>query len=200
MHPASRILTYLIAALATPGLPFFMVALLTLAALPLLAVLRRAPVRLMWRARWLLLVLVLGYAYGLPGEPLLPALGDYSPSHAGLLHGSQQALRLLLLLLWLDILVLAQPADRLLEGLYRLAAPFSALGVDSRRAALRLGLTLQAIERLERGRGNLARLLDTDARDDLPGSFSIRMHPLRPLDLLAPTALLGALLALWLNA
>lgn len=200
MHPASRILTYLIAALATPGLPFFMVALLTLAALPLLTVLRRAPVRLMWRARWLLLVLVLGYAYGLPGEPLLPALGDYSPSHAGLLHGSQQALRLLLLLLWLDILVLAQPADRLLEGLYRLAAPFSALGVDSRRAALRLGLTLQAIERLERGRGNLARLLDTDAGDDLPGSYSIRMHPLRPLDLLVPTALLGALLGLWLNA
>ncbi|KAF0102419.1 MAG: hypothetical protein FD187_702 [bacterium] len=200
MHPASRILTYLIAALATPGLPFFVVALLTLAALPLLAILRRTPVRLMWRARWLLLVLVLGYAYGLPGEPLLPALGDYSPSHAGLLHGSQQALRLLLLLLWLDILVLAQPSDRLLEGLYRLAAPFSALGVDSRRAALRLGLTLQAIERLERGRGNLARLLDTDAGNDLPGSFSIRMHPLRPLDLLAPMGLLGALLALWLNA
>lgn len=200
MHPASRILTYLIAALATPGLPFFLVALLTLAALPLLAVLRRAPVRLMWRARWLLLVLILGYAYGLPGEPLLPALGDYSPSHAGLLHGSQQALRLLLLLLWLDILVLAQPSDRLLEGLYRLASPFSALGVDSQRAALRLGLTLQAIERLERGRGNLARLLDADAGGDLPGGFSIRMHPLRPLDLLAPTVLLGALLALWLNA
>jgi len=200
LHPASRILTYLIAALATPGLPFFVVALLTLAALPLLAILRRAPVRLIWRARWLLLVLLLGYAYSLPGEPLLPALGDYSPSREGALHGARHTLRLLFLLLWLDILVLAQPADRLLEGLYRLAAPFSLLGVDSRRAALRLGLTLQAIERLERGRGNLSRLLDADAGSELPGSFSIRMHPLRPLDLLAPTALLAALLALWLNA
>lgn len=200
MHPASRILIYLIAALATPGLPFFVVLLLALAALPLLAVLRRSPLRLIRRTRWLLLVLILGYAYGLPGEPLLAALGDHSPSVEGLLHGAQQAMRLLLLLLWLDILVLAQPTERLLEGLYRLVGPFTVLGVDGRRAAVRLGLTLQAIERLERGRGNLPRLLDADAGSDLPAAFRIRLYPLRFFDLIVPAVLLVALLGLWLSA
>ncbi len=119
MHPASRILTYLLAALVIPGLPFFMLAIPLLGALPILAAQRRAPTRLLWRTRWLLLVLTLGYAYGLPGQALAPGLGDFSPTREGLLYGGEQALRLVALLLWLDILVLAQPADGLLEGLYR---------------------------------------------------------------------------------
>ena len=200
MHPASRILTYLLAALVIPGLPFFMLAIPLLGALPILVAQRRAPTSLLWRTRWLLLVLTLGYAYGLPGQALAPGLGDFSPTREGLLYGGEQALRLVALLLWLDILVLAQPADRLLEGLYRLLLPFARLGLDSRRAALRLGLTLKAIESMERGRGNLSRMLDPDGGPALPTSFRIRSRPMAPVDLLPPLAMLAAMVSLWLSA
>jgi energy-coupling factor transporter transmembrane protein EcfT len=200
LHPASRILTYLLAALVIPGLPFFMLPFALLAAIPVLVMQQRAPLRLLWRTRWLLLILVLGYAYGLPGQAGFPALGDFSPSLEGLAHGGGQALRLSTLLLWLDILVLALPAEALLAGLYRLALPFSRIGLDSRRAALRLGLTLKAIEDLERGRGNLAQLLDVEAISTLPARFSIQLNPLRPVDMLAPLVVLAAMVSLWLSA
>lgn len=200
MHPASRILTYLLAALVIPGLPFFMLPFVLLAAIAALAMQQRAPFRLVWRTRWLLLILVLGYAYGLPGRACLPVLGDLSPSLEGLAHGGGQALRLATLLLWLDVLVLALPAGALLAGLYRLAEPLSRIGLDSRRVALRLGLTLKAIENLERGRGNLARLLDAEAASALPARISIQLQPLRPVDMAAPLAVLAAMVSLWLSA
>ena len=199
MHPASRILIYLLAALAIPGLPFFMLSICLVAALPILHRQRRSPVKLFWRTRWLLLVLVLGYAYSLPGQPLFPLFGDYSPSIEGLLHGARQAMGLMVLLVWLDVLVLAQPTERLLGGLYQLAWPFARLGLDCGRLALRLGLTLKAIEKLERGRGNLMRLLDQNDVSGLPERIQIQTRPPRFIDLLVPAALLSGMVGLWLS-
>ncbi len=200
MHPASRILTYLLAALAIPGLSFLPLSVLLASAFPALYALRRSPLRLLWRTRWLLLVLVLGYAYGLPGAPLLPGLGSYSPSLEGALRGGRQAMGLMVLLCWLDILVLAQPAERLLGGLYQLTRPFTRLGLDGPRLALRLGLTLKAIEGLERGRGNLVRLLDREAAAGLPAQVRIDTLPARTHDVIVPVALLAAVTSLWLAA
>lgn len=200
MHPASRILVYLLAALAIPGLPFLVLTILLGAAISALLALRRSPLALFWRTRWLLLVIVLGYAYGLPGESLLPALGNHSPSLEGVLHGCRQAVALVTLLCWLDVLVLAQPAERLLGGLYQLARPFSVLGMDAARLALRLGLTLKAIEGLERGRGNLVRLLDREDVSGLPARVRIETHPAGKLDVVVPLAFLAAALGVWLSA
>ncbi len=200
MQPASRILTYLLAALAIPGLPFFMLALLLLPPLILLIRLGRNPLGLVWRTRWLLLVLALGYAWGLPGVPLLPAVGDLSPSLEGFLHGARQSVGLLVLLLWLDVLVLALSPDDLLGGIYQLARPLGAMGLDRGRLALRLGLTLKAIEGLERGRGNLLRLLDPRVALDLPGEVRLTMPPPRGLDFLLPAVLLAGLLLQWFSA
>jgi hypothetical protein len=200
LHPASRILTYLMAALVIPGLPFFMLPIPLIGAFLLLVHFRRAPARLIWRTRWLLLVLLVGYAYGLPGQPLVAALGDASPSLEGLLHGAQQALRLLILLLWLDILVLAQGTESLLGGLYQILQPLARLGVDGSRAALRLGLTLKAIEGMERGHGNLLRLLEPEHVPDLPERVRVQTRPARAIDLWAPMALLATMVGLWLGA
>ena len=200
MHPASRILIYLVAALAIPGLSFFPLSFLLVLAISALIALGRSPLRLVWRTRWLLLVLVMGYAYSLPGTPLTPALGDYSPSLEGFRHGLRQAMSLLALLLWLDILVLAQSADRLLGGLYQLAKPLSRLGVDRGRLALRLGLTLKAIEGLERGRGNLARLRDQEKALGLPENVLVEIQPARPVDVILTLALLTLVLGTWLSA
>lgn len=186
MHPASRILTYLAAALALPGLPFFMLSIFLLAGLAILLRHHRSPFPLIWRTRWLLLVLILGYAYSLPGAALLPGLGGFSPSLEGTVHGLRSAMGLLALLLWLDVLVLALPVSDLLGGLYQLAQPFRWLGLDGGRFALRLGLTLKAVEGLERGRGNLTRLLDPSIGRDLPERIEIRAVPFSALDLLVP--------------
>ena len=196
VHPASRILVYLLAALAIPGLPFFTLPPLLL--LALLADVRRQPWRLVWRTRWLLLVLFLGYAYSLPGEPALAWLGDYSPTREGLLHGGGQAFRLLILLLWLDVLVLRLSTEPLMAGLHTLARPFARLGLASDRAALRLGLTLRAIEGLERGRGNLRRLFGEDIGADLTDRLQLDVQPMRAHDLLLPGLVAAALL--WLSA
>jgi energy-coupling factor transporter transmembrane protein EcfT len=200
LHPASRILTYLLAALVIPGLSFFMLSICLVATFPLLFKWQRSPVRLIWRTRWLLLVLVLGYAYGLPGQPLLGLFGDYSPSLEGTLHGGRQALSLMVLLLWLDLLVLAQSADDLLGGIYQLARPFSYLGLDCGRLALRLGLALKAVEGMERGRGNLMRLLEQEEDPGLPARVRIQTRPARLFDLLVPAALLTGMVSLWLSA
>lgn len=200
MHPASRILTYLLAALVIPGLHFFMLSICLVSGMVALFFLRRAPFGLLWRTRWLLLVLVLGYAYGLPGEPLMPLAGGFSPSLEGLLHGGRQAMGLLTLLIWLDILVLAQTSEHLLGGLYQLAGPISRLGFESGRVALRLGLTLKAIEGMERGRGNLMRLLSPDAGAGLPKRVHVETRPAGVVDVLVPAALLAGVLGLWLSA
>ncbi len=199
LHPASRILIYLMAALAIPGLPFLLLLLLLLPTFPVLILSRRTPLRLLWRTRWLLLVLLFGYAFSLPGEPVWQALDAYSPSWEGCRHGIEQAVRLIVLLLWLDFLVLRLPADELLAGLYQLLRPLSMIGLDPKSAALRLGLTLRAIEGLERGQGNLRGLLKLDFQVDLPLKIQINLRSLRPLDVLLPGFVFTGLMALWLN-
>ena len=198
MHPASRILIYLLAALAIPGLPFFMLPALLLLALGMLIMVRRMPFRLIWRTRWLLLVLLFGYAYSLPGAPVSSLLADFSPSWEGLRHGMEQAARLTVLLLWLDILVLRLSSEALLAGLLQLIRPFSIIGLDPRRAALRLGLTLRAIEGMERGRGNVRSLLELDYEPDLPQRIQLNLLPLRGIDLAIPGLLFIGLLSQWM--
>ncbi len=200
MHPASRVLIYILAALVIPGLPFFMLSILFLLAVLVFLYRRRHPFRLVWRTRWLLLVLALGYGYSLPGAPVLGFLQDWSPSDEGLLRGLEQVLRLLTLLFWLDLLVLRMPSARLLAGLHSILRPFTVLGVDAERAAVRLGLTLRAIEDMERGIGNLKRLLRGDEEPDLPARIHIEVRTLRYWDVLVPGAMLMGALGWWLCA
>jgi hypothetical protein len=84
--------------------------------------------------------------------------------------------------------------------LYQLFRPFSRIGLDPRRAALRLGLTLRAIEGLERGKGNLRSLLDADYQVDLPSQVTLCLTPMRWTDIALPLVLGLGLLALWLLA
>ena len=195
------------AALAIPGLPFFMLLILLSVALVALSLRRRAPLQLVWRTRWLLLVLLLGYAYSLPGDPVWRALGSASPSLEGGLHGIGQAARLIVLLLWLDMLVLCLPVNELLAGLYQLMRPFSWIGLNPSCAALRLGLTLRAIEDIERGDGNLKGLLKLDFQVDLtqqrmqqlPQHIQLQLRPLSFVDVAIPGLVCAVLLGAWLT-
>jgi energy-coupling factor transport system permease protein len=99
--------------------------------------------QLLRRARWLMLTLLLIYAYSTPGQPLLSALGVISPSREGLLDGMLQLTRLLAALAGLAILLSRLHRSHLIAGLYTLFAPMQWLGMSRERLAVRLALTLQ---------------------------------------------------------
>jgi energy-coupling factor transport system permease protein len=152
LHPASLILIWLAFALCIPWLRFMDLAVISLlATIPLLRRRSAGFRKLLRRTRWLLLSLVLVYAFATPGEAVLPALGGYSPSHEGLLSGGQQALRLITLLATLALLLDVLPRDRILAGLYLLLKPLAHAGVDIDRIAIRVWLTLYYAEHAEPG-------------------------------------------------
>lgn len=146
MHPGTRILVYLLSALAVPGLSFFQLVILSLAVGAACIVRFRQVWTLMRRARWLLLLMVITYGYSLPGEALLPDVAQYAPTREGLLQGLVQSWRLALLLLMLDALVLRIPVADLLSGIHSLLRPFTVFGVDRERVSVRLALTMEAMQ------------------------------------------------------
>lgn len=204
MHATTNILIFLCSALVVPGLNFLVVAVLILLLL-LLSVPSRpvAPWRLLWRSRWLFLVILLGYAYSLPGPAALPALGDASPSLAGLQGGGLQAARLALLLLLLDGLVLRLEEGRLLSGLYLLFKGLAWTGLDPERLTVRLALTLRYMQdRAKSGvRQGLAAALKGEAgADGTSARMALPRQNWRARDSLVLVLGLGMVVLAWLRA
>jgi hypothetical protein len=114
----------------------------------------------------------------------------------------------MVLLLWLDVLVLSLSGEQMLSGLHGLMTPLGWLGADIRRLALRLALTLQAIERLEQGqvhagqegapgrRGNLRRLFDPIPEEGGPERVVLTHYPIRRRDVWIPMLVLAGFGAL----
>ena len=146
IHPAARITVYVLLTLLLPLLPAALIPWLTLMVLAIQWPRRRSLLRLLRRSRWIFLLLFLSYAWTLPGEPLWLAFDGLTPTVEGIEAGLLQATRLLLLLSLLDLWVLTLDTRALLTGLLSLIDPLRALGVDVERIAVRLALTLRAIE------------------------------------------------------
>lgn len=151
LHPASLILIWLAFAFCIPWLrPAELSAIVFLFSLPLLLRHSVQYFKLLRRSRWLLISLILVYAFVTPGVAAVAVLGAYSPSQEGLLSGGVQALRLLALLSTLALLLATIPRDRILAGLYFLLRPFALVGVDIDRVAARIWLTLHYAEKVEK--------------------------------------------------
>ena len=147
-HPATRILLWCgwvvaVERAAPPDLSYLAVATATAF---LFTPVRFQFIRLLRRTRWLLVVLLLTYAYTLPGAALWPTLGWASPSVEGVQQGALRAGRLALMLAGLAALLAHTQRPRLIYGLYVLARPLTWLGLDRRALAVRLGLTLDYVE------------------------------------------------------
>jgi len=146
-HPAALILTWclLIAIMQFLSLETLLIAagFVFLCALLLSA---RKLSQLLRRTRWIMLSLLLVYAYATPGQPLLDALGMFSPSREGLSDGVLQLTRLLAALAGLAILLDRLHRQQLIAGLYTLLAPLQLVGVSRERVAVRLALTLHYAE------------------------------------------------------
>lgn len=198
MHPTARIVAYVGAAVAVPFLSTPLLAGLVALALGM-AWRRVVPVgNLLWRARWLFLLLIVGSAYNLPGAAVWLPLGGLSPTWEGVALGLNHALRLLCLFLLLDLLVLAIPRAPQLAGLHGLLRPLRVFGLDAGRATVRLGLTLNLMERPPGERLGLRGLLETGAETDAGvDEYQLPAIPWRPRDTLALLGIGAALAGLW---
>lgn len=146
-HPAAQIITWclLVAIMQAMSLgTLLMTAVLIL--LGTLAISGHKFIHLLRRTRWIMLSLVLIYAYSTPGQPILEGLGMFSPSSEGLTEGVLQLARLLAALAGLAILLDKLHRNQLIAGLYTLLAPLQLTGVSRERVAVRLALTLHYAE------------------------------------------------------
>lgn len=149
-HPATRLTAWLVLLVAVQflaGTALFVVCLLT----PLLGmnVMQRSG-RLIWRARWLLLSLLVVFAWGTTGEPLWH--GRFAPTFDGLDEAVKHLGRMLLVLVAVAAFLEFMPLADLLSATHALLKPFRGFGVDSDRGVVRLMLVLRYVETLPRPR------------------------------------------------
>ncbi len=147
IHPALQISTWCLLIAWMQRLDFY--ALFFVASVMLVTsayCAARQLMQLIRRTRWILLSLLVIYAYATPGEALLPLLGNWSPVREGLQDGAAQLLKLLAALASVAILLQKLSRAELIAGLYSLFAPLKFLGISRERCAIRLALTLHYAE------------------------------------------------------
>jgi energy-coupling factor transport system permease protein len=146
-HPAVQILTWcmLVTALQMLALVDLLAAAVPVLLLAL-ALSKHKFIQLLRRTRWIMLSLLLVYAYSTPGEPLMNALNMFSPSREGVVDGVLQLTRLLTALAGLAVLLDRLHRQALIAGLYTLFAPLRWFGLSRDRVAVRLALTLHYAE------------------------------------------------------
>lgn len=163
-HPTVQIIVWIMLALLVQRLQQFAL-LLTCVALILLA-LKLCAVQmlsLIKRTRWILVVLLIIYAYTTPGGAVLSQFGIWSPTWEGLSDGATQLGRLLSVLAGLAILLTLLSQSRLISGLYSLTYPLRWFGLSRERFAVRLALTLENAESAMRDTASDWRLTIGDA-------------------------------------
>ncbi|MBI3902038.1 MAG: hypothetical protein HY306_03715 [Nitrosomonadales bacterium] len=143
-HPTVQILLWLCLTVALQAL--HATALLSICTLLTAVALIFSSTRfyiLLRRTRWVMLSLLLIYAYATPGEAVFTQWGTFSPTDEGLLDGLLQLGRLLCALAALSILLTRLNQQQLIAGLYALAYPLRFFGLSRERIAVRLALTLR---------------------------------------------------------
>lgn len=151
---------------------------------------RQRSLRLVRRARFLLIVLVVLFVFFTPGEALLSVLGQAGPTREGLALAASHGVRLLSVLILVALLLETTDERTLVSGLMSLAAPLGMFGFPAERLALRVLLVMAYVERPPEGgwKALLAGHADTPTG---PGLW-VRRQPLAASDRL----LIGLLLAL----
>ncbi|MBM3390798.1 MAG: hypothetical protein FJY34_02305 [Betaproteobacteria bacterium] len=195
LHPTVRLLAWAAAVVFSQLLPLAMLVPVC-AAVTGLAMWRagRHLTLLLRRTRWLILALLLLFAFATPGVYVLPALGAFGPSEEGMRLGLEHALRLLVVLSALALLLQLNDMDGLLSGLHGLLWPLEWLGLDRGRVALRLMLVLRYVEQAPPGQHWRA-WLEGPVGAERIGVLSLRRHRLTALDVAVLAGLTFLLLA-----
>lgn len=188
-HPAACLVTWALFAVAVQA--FGALALAVASGLLIVAGYRaaRQAVRLIRRAKWLLLSLWLILAYGTPGD--LWRGMHWAPTIEGLELANLHVWRLLLLLASLAWLLRALPHERFMAGLWVLLCPMRGLGATPERTVARLALVFDYLEHAP-PRGSWRNFLDVpDDSGRLIEAVSIDLPIWRARDI----ALIGLTLA-----
>jgi energy-coupling factor transporter transmembrane protein EcfT len=161
LHPATRLLVWLLLLLAVQCLSGLLLAAAFLF-VPLLGtkVLRRSA-KLIWRARWLLATLFLVFSWAVAGTPLWD--GPASPTREGLQEALGHFGRLLLVLVAVAAFLEKMPLADLLAATHVWLRPLGHFGIEADRGVVRLMLVLRYVETLPRPR-DWRRLLDAPAQ------------------------------------
>jgi len=146
MHPSLRILLLMLLAMAVQFMGLYALAFSS-------AVLFAAAMywhiglltRILLRSRWLLLTMLLVYAFTTPGE-YLRGWDAYAPTYEGIRQGLLQAVRLTIMLAGLALLLGTTPREEMMAGIYRLIRPLRRAGISVDRFTARLWLTMHYVE------------------------------------------------------
>jgi energy-coupling factor transport system permease protein len=125
-------------------LPLFITGLLVLTTAFVLS--KHKLLQLLRRTKWIMVSLLLIYAYTTPGILLSASLGAFSPSLEGLQDGLTQLMRLMIALAGLAVLLDRLHRHKLIAGLYLLLTPLQWFRLSRERLAVRLALTLHYAE------------------------------------------------------
>ena len=102
--------------------------------------------RLMKRLKWFYLVMFLIFLFNTPGEHMVSWEYSFKPTYEGLQLGVKQILRIALMLAAISLILVRNTSQQLISGLYCLMKPLSCVGLDIKRFAVRLWLTLHYVE------------------------------------------------------
>lgn len=166
-HPAALILLWIFLVVAMQSLQIIGLLLVGALLLAVACMLSASRLRtLLHRTRWIMLSLLLIYAYITPGEAIWAPLAQFSPTHEGLADGLLQLCRIACVLAGLSIVQCLLSQQQFIGGLYALAYPLYYLGLSRERIAVRMALTLHYAE---------SAMLDTAA--DWRGSIGNLLAP-----------------------
>jgi hypothetical protein len=185
LHPANRLLAWVIVIVS---LSLVSIKLLAVAVVMIgLTAMRWVPT-LLWRSlrrmRWLLLALIITFAWSTPGVYITSSW--YAPSIEGIYAGVEQALRLIGIVASLQIALYGMNQTMLLSACYQLGRVCCLPDRINARFAMRLGLTLQYAEHWLMDTStlswqNLSAAFD-DTKDTLPADITVEIMPFSRTD------------------
>jgi energy-coupling factor transport system permease protein len=197
LHPSIRIIVLIMLAVCLQRLQLVPLTMLA-AVLLILLVIARAKVylQMMRRMRWLLLTMLLIYAFSTPGEYIAGWPFWLAPTYEGLNGGLLQALRLSMMLAGLALLITMTSRKQLIVGFFILLWPLRYLGLDPERFAARLWLTLHYVEQPQHTQTPAAMFeklkhFHLEAFDEPPMTIQLDLPRIAWLDYLVLIALIG---------
>lgn len=183
MHPVLKIITFILYSLLLYRIHG---AVLLGLAVPMLVIVWRIAMheymRLIRRMRWILIFLMMIYAFNTPGEYWAGWAHAWAPTYEGVRLGADQALRLALLLAALAILLASTTREHLIAGIFQMLKPLQQWIGSPDRFAVRLWLTLHYVETAPKPQGirhwlQIANWLETKTMDqqDAPEHISLSL-------------------------
>lgn len=149
INPTVRIISLIAFAAMLQSMPLLSLAIFSGILLLMVILIQAADFWLLLRrARWLLISVVLIFAYATPGEYINGLPESLAPTFEGLHAGGIQALRLVVMLAALSVLLATTDRAEIMAGIYQLSLPLSILKISPERFAARLWLTLHYVEHL----------------------------------------------------